>query len=278
MQTSFPKFSPEKNTSGLAATTEARQVSARQAVSPSPQGRGRGEGEDPVKFANAKTSSFRPIRHSQFLIRNSAFTLVELLIVIAIIAILAALLLPVLSKAKQRAQQAYCMNNNKQITLALHVYASDYHEWLPPNSYLSLAGDITNGTAEPNWVGGDMKIAFSATNTFYLTDPNFASIPPYTGPNPGLFKCPADKSTATNAAGGQFPRVRSYSMSEAVGSKRGLMKATDPGDLVFFGYRTYGRLTDMTDPSPANLWMIVDEDQYSLSSPCFFVDMLDVNW
>src|SRR5438445_10655158 len=116
---------------------------------------------------------------------DSAFTLVELLIVIAIIAILAALLLPVLSKAKQRAQAAYCMNNNKQITLALHVYASDYHEWLPPNSYLSLAGDITNGTAEPNWVGGDMKIAFSATNTFYLTDPNFASIAPYTGSNPG---------------------------------------------------------------------------------------------
>src|SRR5579859_5295011 len=113
-----------------------------------------------------------------------AFTLVELLIVIAIIAILAALLLPVLSKAKQRAQQAYCMNNNKQITLALHVYASDYHEWLPPNSYLSIAGDVTNGMAEPNWVGGDMKIPFSATNTFYLTDPNFAAIAPYTGANP----------------------------------------------------------------------------------------------
>ena len=207
-----------------------------------------------------------------------AFTLVELLIVIAIIAILAALLLPVLSKAKQRAQQAYCMNNNKQITLALHVYASDYHEWLPPNSYLSIAGDVTNGMAEPNWVGGDMKIPFSATNTFYLTDPNFAAIAPYTGANPGLFKCPADKSTATNAAGGQFPRVRSYSMSEAVGSKLGFNRATDPFGLIYFGFRTYGRLTDMTDPSPANLWMIVDEDQYSLSTPCFFVDMLDVAW
>ena len=62
---------------------------------------------------------------------TKGYTLVELLVVIAIIAILAALLLPVLSRAKERARRTVCLNNLKQVNLAVHLYAGENGDVLP---------------------------------------------------------------------------------------------------------------------------------------------------
>src|SRR5437764_2328098 len=59
------------------------------------------------------------------------FTLIELLVVIAIIAILAAILFPVFAQAREKARQAGCLSNMKQVALALQLYAGDYDETLP---------------------------------------------------------------------------------------------------------------------------------------------------
>jgi prepilin-type N-terminal cleavage/methylation domain-containing protein/prepilin-type processing-associated H-X9-DG protein len=63
--------------------------------------------------------------------RHRGFTLIELLVVIAIIAILAAILFPVFARAREKARQASCQSNLKQIGLAIFQYAQDYDERLP---------------------------------------------------------------------------------------------------------------------------------------------------
>jgi prepilin-type N-terminal cleavage/methylation domain-containing protein/prepilin-type processing-associated H-X9-DG protein len=106
-----------------------------------------------------KTSSSRPAR--------KGFTLIELLVVIAIIAILAAMLLPALAKAKEKAIRAQCLSNEKQMGLAMLMYAGEYNNKLPQMGAGGWAWDVPINIA-------DLVVQNGATrNVFYCpANPN----------------------------------------------------------------------------------------------------------
>ncbi|WP_288561097.1 prepilin-type N-terminal cleavage/methylation domain-containing protein [uncultured Victivallis sp.] len=91
--------------------------------------------------------------------KKGRFTLIELLIVIAIIAILAGLLLPALNKARESGRSASCMNNLKSITGTALLYAGDNHDFMPPASGNAGDGSTWVCPREP-WISSDFVHCF----------------------------------------------------------------------------------------------------------------------
>jgi type II secretory pathway pseudopilin PulG len=167
-----------------------------------------------MKSWNCKLELGTPLKRA-FNWRGGAFTLIKLLVVIAIIGILAGLLLPALSRAKLKAQGVSRLNKMKQLQLAAIIYGSDAADALPANVTVRAGGDSASGPpAAPNCVDGTFSSAppwnaaiaenpvGCATNPFYLgvkgiTGGNpsvslIGSIGPYARAA-GVYHCPGDQ-------------------------------------------------------------------------------------
>jgi prepilin-type N-terminal cleavage/methylation domain-containing protein len=165
--------------------------------------------------------------------RRRAFTLIELLVVITIIGILAAMLLPVLSRAKSRAQGITCLNNGKQMMTAVLLYTGEHDEFFPPNP--------DGGTKDPgyNWCAGEAGIGpvngADEFNPDLIRDPTRSLLMDYLGGKISLFKCPADSRMGLYQGndpalfGQTVPAARTFSMNNAVGTIDPGFETTGPG-------------------------------------------------
>jgi prepilin-type N-terminal cleavage/methylation domain-containing protein len=108
--------------------------------------------------------------------RNHAFTLIEMLIVIAIIAVIAALLLPVVSGAKRKARRLTCTNNLRQISLGVRMYSDDSRDASPSPG----GSGLTSTNIEPLYSG------------YKALMKNYVGLNGASSPRDKLFQCPAD--------------------------------------------------------------------------------------
>ncbi len=200
---------------------------------------------------------------------EQGFTLIELLVVIAIIAVLAAMLLPVLSKAKLKTQGIQCMNNHRQLCLAWRLYADDNRD------ALVYASD--DGTANPlnqyAWTLSHMDFNPNNRANWDLTvDLMKRPLWPYSGKSAGIYRCPADHSFVT-VNGIQRPRVRTMSMNLYVGGFDG----TDGNWPFADAYCIYTKLNQISGglPSPgaAKTWIFLDMREDRVNWGNFMVDM-----
>jgi prepilin-type N-terminal cleavage/methylation domain-containing protein/prepilin-type processing-associated H-X9-DG protein len=119
--------------------------------------------------------------------KKLGFTLIELLVVIAIIAILAAILFPVFATAREKARQASCESNEKQLVLAFVQYASDYDNSYPSGTYQIDPGS-QGGPSDP----GPQNTGLGWAGQIY---PYVKSV--------GVYHCPDDTTNpATQTANG----------------------------------------------------------------------------
>ena len=128
----------------------------------------------------------RSVNHNQHRPALAVFTLIELLVVIAIIAILAGLVLPALAKSRQKAQQANCVSNIKQLSLAFQMYEQDYEEYLP-----LYGSHVAGSQREDVWI---YYTGFPVPQSGNF-EPDRGTLYPYVQ-NVEVYACPSDQTVS----------------------------------------------------------------------------------
>ena len=123
---------------------------------------------------------------------RNAFTLVELLVVIGIIAVLISVLLPALNRARAQAQGAACLSNMRQCGIALRMYANDYRDWLPA----TRSGQLINGAEvrlrpTETWPDALMERKYLGDIRSRIARRPDGSIAESLVPWPNVFSCPS---------------------------------------------------------------------------------------
>lgn len=178
---------------------------------------------------------------------SGGFSMVELLVTVAVVAILAGLLLPSISRGKRRALATGCLGQVRQFQLALDLYAEDSRDRFPPNR-----DGMDLGLGE-TWVRGWMGLPGpDCTNVLHLHE---SLLGRYVGPIEA-WKCPA--SRPVEVGGVWQPRIRSYSLNGFLGSP-----VESPAA------RTYRRRSELVDLAPGQAITWVEERAETINDGSF---------
>jgi len=173
------------------------------------------------------------------LLKRKGFTLIEILVVITIISILAAILFPVFARARENARRASCLSNLKQIGLGMMMYAQDYDEHYPL-AWLGAPG--AGWPLQP----GLRHTTFLSSATPYLADnssrilwmdliyPYTKSVQIYTCPSAGL---PTDASYGYNLAISHYHSTYNTNFGGDTSNQFpiGLSQVTHPAEVILIG-------------------------------------------
>ncbi len=205
---------------------------------------------------------------------RGAFTLVELLVVIAVIGILSALLLPALARAQSKGQSIACLNNLRQLALATQLYTDDSQGRLPYNLGAADTKNSVRYGGFRNWANNVMswELDEDNTNTMWLAK---GGLGPYLSGKTEVFGCPADRAVSeSQRAAGWTRRVRSYSMNAMVGNA---------GSFSYEGYNSnnpkYTQFFKDSEISvPARIFVFVDEHPDSINDGYFLNRLWQREW
>jgi hypothetical protein len=219
-------------------------------------------------------------------LRARAFTIVELLVIAAVLALVVCLFATARAASRPNFQGALCLNSMRQLMAAFTMYTHDNSDLFPPNpdSAFTTPGCSWVSGFVSGWMPAGSSGEADAGNPDLLKDGTRNLLAAYTGTNISLFRCPFDPRIApytgsdTNLTGQKFPVVRSISMNQGVGTK-GLCFGGANANAAVDGpwldgahshtannpYATFGKWSDFQTVRPSEIWVVVDDDPWTIN-------------
>jgi len=186
--------------------------------------------------------------------RKRAFTLIELLMVIAIIALLIAILIPALSRARGKAEEVVCLNNLKQLQICAKMYSQENDFFLPPNRNVYYIDTLSpSASFDPNWTWCVGLAPYDTTTENIERGLLFKY-----NKSTDIYRCPSDRSRVRTEEGKvlSIRRTRSYNMSQSING----LPHPDYSDAM----PSFAKETEIDKPPPSKLLFFVEVHEDSI--------------